>query len=70
MCTFKTQGLLEFVVRYPIDRFVTRKRQGLPGYWVVLFVRAMTDHLAGRVVPICPDVGDDPTAFRSYDTLG
>ena len=27
-------------------------------------------HLAGRVVPLCPHVGDDPTAFRSYDTLG
>jgi hypothetical protein len=42
----------------------------VPGYWDVLFVRAMTDHLAGRVVPMCPPVGDDPAAFRSSETLG
>ena len=70
VCTFKTHRLLEFRVRDSVNRFVTRKRQGLPGYWAVLFVRAMIDHLAGRVVPICPLVGDDPTAFRSCDTLG
>ena len=70
VCTFKTHRLLEFRVRDSVDRFVTRKRQGLPGYWAVLFVRAMFDHLAGRVVPLCPLVGDDPAAFRSFDALG
>lgn len=70
VCTFKTLMLLEFGLRDSVDRLVARKTQGLPGYWAVLFVRAMTDHLAGRVVPICPPVGDAPTAFRPYETLG
>ena len=35
-------------MRDSVDRYTTRRHQGLPGYWAVLFVRAMATYLAGR----------------------
>jgi len=31
----------------PLNRDVSRRGEGLPGYWTVLFVRAMVEHPAG-----------------------
>lgn len=45
-------GPLEIGARLPMGRIVTRKHQGLPGYWVILFVRAMAIYLADRTVTI------------------
>ena len=50
--TFKTHRLSEFRVRDSVNRHFTRKRQGLPGYWAILFVRAMANYLADRAAPI------------------
>jgi hypothetical protein len=39
-------GPSEIGARLPVGRHFTRRRQGLPGYWVVLFIRAGDKHPA------------------------
>ena len=48
----------------------TRKHQGLPGYWAVLFVRAIVDHLAGRAVPFVPSCWRRPYCLQVLRYLG
>ncbi len=43
--------------------------RGLPGYWTVLWARAVDIHPAGRVTA-SPFIGGDATAFRAMDPLG
>ena len=59
----------------PQDRVLSRRGEDLPGYWVVLFVRAVVQHPAGYD-PSSPLLlfekihGEAVVAFRENRTLG
>jgi len=48
----------------------SRKSEGLPGYWIVLFVRAVVLHPAGYMPPLAHGAGRHVFAFRQFRTLG
>jgi hypothetical protein len=43
----QTHRLWRWITGSPSDRILPRKGKGLPGYWTVLFVRAVVQHPAG-----------------------
>jgi hypothetical protein len=58
-----------------ITGFVSRRRKDLPGYWTVLFVRAMAKHPAGYdlslPLPLFERINAEAIiAFRENRTLG
>jgi hypothetical protein len=58
-----------------LNRKLPRKDKGLPGYWAVLFVRAMVQHLAGHdlsspLLLVEKIYGEVSIAFAKNRTLG
>jgi len=59
----------------PQDRIPSRRGEDLPGYWAVLFVRAVVEHPAGYdpsspLLPFGKIHGEVVVAFRENRTLG
>jgi len=59
----------------PSPRFLPRKDKGLPGYWTVLFVRAVVQHPAGYgssspLLLFEKIYGEAAIAFRKFRPLG
>ena len=52
----------------PLDRNVSRRGEGLPGAWAVLFVRAMVEHPAGYV-PLLAHLTERPSWPSSNSAL-
>ncbi len=50
----------------PPNRNVSRRGEGLPGFWTVLFVRAMVDHPAGYG----PDLPSNAGVVLAFDAFG
>ena len=53
----------------PYIRIVPRKSEGLPGFWAVLFVRAVVEDPAGCGPPLARS-GEAAVAFRRNNALG
>jgi hypothetical protein len=49
---------------------VSRRGEGLPGSWAVLFVRAIVEHPAGYGPLLAHMHGEVVVAFRENSTLG
>jgi len=54
----------------PPNRKVSRRGEGLPGSWAVLFVRAIVEHPAGYGPLLAHMHGEVVVAFRENSTLG
>ena len=65
----------KWVTGSPSPRFLPRKDKGLPGYWTVLFVRAVVQHPAGYgssspLLLFEKIYGEAAIAFRKFRPLG
>jgi hypothetical protein len=71
----QTRQLRRWITGSPSDRKFPRRGKGLPGYWAVLFVRAVVPHPAGYD-PSSPLLlfekiyGEVTIAFTENRTLG
>jgi hypothetical protein len=71
----QTHQLWRWITGSPSDRKLPRRGKGLPGYWAVLFVRAVVQHPAGYG-PSSPLLlfekiyGEANIAFTKNRTLG
>ena len=66
----RTRAVGDWGGRLPRGPHLTRKHQGLPGYEVVLFVRATVNHHAGRVATIMPSCRRRPCCLQAFRNLG
>lgn len=53
----------------PVGRYLSRRRQGLPGYWAVLLLRAGFEHPA-RALGDSPQLRRLGSAFNHANGLG
>ena len=71
----QTHPLWRWITGSPLNRNLPRRDKGLPGYWAVLFVRAVVQHPAGYG-PSSPLLlfekiyGEATIAFAENRTLG
>ena len=71
----QTRQLRRGMTGSPSHRFLPRKSEGLPGYWTVLFVRAVVQHpagydLASPLLLFEKIYGEAAIAFTKNRTLG